>query len=404
MTSENAGRTADPAHGPAPAKVHFGGLDALRFFAALFVVIGHIPLNQASGKLPSPSYGALFFRGAPAVAFFFTLSGFLITYLLLAEQARTGTIGVRKFYLRRVLRIWPLYFAVVAFGLAFYNLGLPALGIAYPVEYSVPLAAILYLVFLPNLMNSLYTVGGILNPLWSIGIEEQFYLGWAPAVKRWHARLPRLLAAVFLISLALFVLNRMELFGPGRAKLFFSQLKFHFMAIGGFSAWVLVRKRERLLGAWPFASRIAQWILLALLVDYYLFNWVRWDGFAEELIQLVLYPWMIVNTAANPRRILSLRGTSLAGRTLDHLGVISYGIYMLHMIAVYATTALFQRTTWWHDRSLALYCVAFYGIAIGSTIVLAHLSYRFFESPFLRLKDRNFSVVASGPASPLTET
>lgn len=386
---------------PASAKVHFGGLDALRFLAALFVVIGHIPLNQASGQLPHPSYGALFFRGAPAVAFFFTLSGFLITYLLLAEQGRTGTIAVRKFYLRRVLRIWPLYFAVVAFGLVFYNWALPALDIAYPVTYSIPVAALLYLFFLPNLMNSLYTVGGILNPLWSIGIEEQFYLGWAPAVKRWHARLPRLLAVVFSLSFAIFVLNHLEVFGPFRAKMFFGQLKFHFMAIGGFSAWALVERRERLLVSWPFASRIAQWILLVLLADYYLFNWVNWGGFAEELVQLVLYPWLIVNVAANPRRIFSLRGTSPAGRALDHLGVISYGIYMLHMIAVYATTALFQRTTWWRDRHLALYCLAYYAVAIGSTIVLAHLSYRFFESPFLRLKDRKFSVVASGPTPPL---
>lgn len=380
----------------APEKVHFGGLNALRFLAALFVVIGHIPLNQAGGGLPSPSYGALFFRGAPAVAFFFTLSGFLITYLLLAERRSTGTIAVKKFYLRRVLRIWPLYFAVVAFGLAFYNLILPALGIAYPVSYPVPLAVLLYVCFLPNLMNSLYTVGGILNPLWSIGIEEQFYLGWAPAVKRWQARLPRLLAMVFAASLALFVLNHWEAFGPYRAKLFVSQLKFHFMAIGGYCAWALVERRERLLGAWPFASRIAQWILLALLVDFYLFNWAQWGGLGEELIQIALYPWLIVNVAANPRRIVSLRGTSPAGRALDHLGVISYGIYMLHMIAVYATTALFQRTTWWHDRHLVIYCLAYYATAIGSTILLAHLSYRFFESPFLRLKDR-FSIVASGP-------
>lgn len=377
-----------------PGKIHFGGLNALRFLAALFVVIGHIPLNQASGGLPHPSYGALFFRGAPAVAFFFTLSGFLITYLLLAEQERTGTIRVRKFYLRRVLRIWPLYFAVVAFGLAFYNLALPALGIAYPVAYSVPVAALLYVFFLPNLMNSLYTVGGILNPLWSIGIEEQFYLGWAPAVKRWHARLPRLLAVVFSLSFAIFVLNQLEVFGPHRAKMFFGQLKFHFMAIGGFSAWALVERRERLLGSWPFASRIAQGILLALLADYYLFNWVSWGGFAEEVAQLALYPWLILNVAANPLRIVSLRSTSPAGRALDHLGVISYGIYMLHMVAVYATTALFQRTTWWHDRHLVLYCLAYYTLAIGSTLLLAHLSYRFFESPFLRLKDR-FAVVAT---------
>ncbi len=383
---------ADRTTTPASAKVHFTGLDSLRFLAAFFVVIGHIPLNQASGGLPHPSYGALFFRGAPAVAFFFTLSGFLITYLLLTEQQRTGTIAVRKFYLRRVLRIWPLYFAVVVFGLAFYNLLLPAIGISYTVSYSVPLAAILYLFFLPNLMNSLYTVGGILNPLWSIGIEEQFYLVWAPAVKRWSARLPRLLALVFAVSLAIFVLNQLEVFGPGRARMFFGQLKFHFMAIGGFAAWALIERRDRFLGSWPFASRTAQWLLLALLADYYLFNWAHWGGYVEELFQLTLYPWLIVNTAANPFRILSFHSRSRFGRAFEHLGVISYGIYMLHMVAVYATTALFQRTSWWHGQPLAIYCVAFYGLAVSTTLLLAHLSYRFFESPFLRLKERNFSV------------
>ena len=75
----------------------FAGLDTLRFIAAIFVVVGHIPLNQASAGLPHPSWGALFFRGAPAVKLFFSLSGFLITYLLLDEMARTG-IRFDRFY------------------------------------------------------------------------------------------------------------------------------------------------------------------------------------------------------------------------------------------------------------------------------------------------------------------
>ena len=134
---------------------------------------------------------------------------------LLAERERTGTISVRAFYLRRVCRIWPLYFAVVAFGLIFYNALLPKLGITYPVAYSIPTAVVLYSFFLPNLMNSLYTVGGILNPLWSIGIEEQYYLAWAPAVKRWHARLPWLLGGILAVSLVLFGLCASGFFGPG---------------------------------------------------------------------------------------------------------------------------------------------------------------------------------------------
>ena len=121
-----------------PGKVHFRGLDSLRFLAALCVILGHIPMNQDSVGLPNPHWGAIFYRGAPAVYFFFTLSGFLITYLLLEERRRTGDVQVRGFYLRRACRIWPLYFLIVAFGLVFYNFVLPRLGIPYRIEYSLP--------------------------------------------------------------------------------------------------------------------------------------------------------------------------------------------------------------------------------------------------------------------------
>ena len=177
----------------------FPGLDSLRFLAAAFVVIGHVPMTQGSIGLPNPTWSATFFRGSHAVCFFFTLSGFLITYLLLEEERRSSTIDVTRFYLRRICRIWPLYFAVVAVGLLFYNWLLPLVGIPYEVRYGLPTAVLLYTLFLPNLMNSLYTVGGILNPLWSIGIEEQFYLAWAPLAKRARQRLPIVIGAVLVL-------------------------------------------------------------------------------------------------------------------------------------------------------------------------------------------------------------
>lgn len=386
---------AFPVREPAP-KVHFKGLNSLRFFAALFVVIGHIPLNQASLGLPHPSYGALFFRGAPAVSFFFTLSGFLITYLLLEERRRTGDVDVRSFYMRRVLRIWPLYFTVVFAGLFFYNALLPAVGVQYKVLYSLPLAILLYSFFLPNLMNSLYTVGGILNPSWSIGVEEQFYLFWAPAMKRTRERVPALCWTVFAVFLAVSLLTYFNVFGAGVWKQFAGQLKFHFMAAGGLCAWWLHRRRDRFLALPVFASRALQIVLFALLADYYLFNLVRWGGLAEEAVQLALYPWLIVNVAANPRNVLRVDN-----RAFDYLGTISYGIYMLHMIAVYGTTALFKATGWWRGP-LWLYCIAFYALVLGSTFLLAHLSYRYLESPFLRLKEQRFSLLPTAPRGVLS--
>jgi peptidoglycan/LPS O-acetylase OafA/YrhL len=383
-----------PAPMTAAGKIHFSGLNSLRFFAAFFVVIGHIPLNQASVGLPHPSWGTFFFRGAFAVCFFFALSGFLITYLLLDENRRTGAIGIRRFYLRRICRIWPLYFAVVFCGLAFYSFLLPLLGIRYPVQYRLATALVLYGALLPNLMNSLYTVGGILNPTWSIGIEEQFYLLWAPAVKRLRSRLPALCWVVLGASLTLFCLNHYHAFGAHQWKGFVGQLKFHYLAAGGLCAWWLQQRREAFLRLPPFRSRMLQLCLSALLLDFYLTSFIPWNWLGEELLQLVLYCWLIVNVAANPANVVPV-----GARAFDYLGTISYGIYMLHMFAVYATSELFKRTAWWHGR-LPSYCLAYYGLVFGLTVLLAHLSYRCFEQPFLRLKDRRFSSAALGAPEP----
>jgi peptidoglycan/LPS O-acetylase OafA/YrhL len=387
----------------AAGKVHFKGLNSLRFLAAFFVVLGHIPLNQESLGLPHPNRGTFFFRGAFAVCFFFALSGFLITYLLLDEERQTGDISVRSFYLRRMCRIWPLYFAVVLFGLFFYNRLLPLLGIHYRIEYGLGTALLLYCALLPNLMNSLYTVGGILNPTWSIGIEEQFYLLWAPAVKRARSRLPALCWTVLGISFALFVLTHYGAFGVHEGMRFTEQLKFHYMAAGGLCAWWLHRRREALLGSWPFANRAAQLILFALLVDFYLFSFIPWGWLGTEVLQMVLYCWLIVNVAANPANVVPV-----GARAFDYLGTISYGIYMLHMLAVYATSEFFRRTVWWHG-SLALYCLVYYCLVFGLTSLFAHLSYRYFEWPFLRLKDLRFSIAppeapVAAPTPPVAAT
>jgi peptidoglycan/LPS O-acetylase OafA/YrhL len=372
-------------------RVHFKGLDSLRFLAALFVVLDHIPMNQGSAGIPSPNWGALFFRGSAAVAFFFTLSGFLITWLLLAEQRRTGTVGVGRFYLRRACRIWPLYFAIVLLGLAFYNGLLPRLGIHYAVDYDLGVAALLYTLFLPNVMNGLYRVGGILNPLWSIGVEEQFYLCWAPALKRFHRVLPRLAWGLMGVSLGVCALNHFQAFGAGAVEMIVGQLRFHYMAAGALAAWALHHHRERFLAHLPFASRATQIVFLALLAEFYLTARIPWGWFGEEIAQLTLYAWLIVTVAANPRNVVRL-----ANPLFEFLGTISYGIYMWHMVAVYGTSALFRALHRDWQGHLVVYCLAYYATALGGTVLISWLSFRWFEQPFLRLKDRRY---ASLPAT-----
>lgn len=116
---------------------YFKGLNALRFFAASLVVLHHTAtIGKKDGLFDLCDWG-LFRNGANAVNFFFVLSGFLITYLLLKEHDQTGTISIKQFYLRRVRRIWPLYFLLIIIGTLLLPLAFGLVGIDYQMPYTL---------------------------------------------------------------------------------------------------------------------------------------------------------------------------------------------------------------------------------------------------------------------------
>ena len=235
---------------------YFKGLDALRFFAAFLVMLMHMRSNQGRMGLEMLPEWPVFFKGLVAVSFFFVLSGFLITYLLLGEQSDTGTVSIKRFYMKRIFRIWPLYFIVIAIGAAFYWYIAPRLGIDFEVNYKKSTALFLYIFFGANLMNSLYHVGGILHITWSIAVEEQFYLFWAPLVKKFKDNIPIVLASVFAISLSINILNAYNVFGLSEGwKQFVHTLQFHYMAMGGYFAYMVFKDREKVVS--HFFSRVS---------------------------------------------------------------------------------------------------------------------------------------------------
>ena len=132
--------------------VYFPNLNGLRFFAALMVLLHHFELFKSIN--PGTYYGKFIMGiGKLGVILFFTLSGFLITYLLLIEKRETGTVQIRNFYVRRILRIWPLYFLVVLGALYVFNsviyLRIP--GISTVVQHNFLLKNILFVLMLPNI-------------------------------------------------------------------------------------------------------------------------------------------------------------------------------------------------------------------------------------------------------------
>jgi peptidoglycan/LPS O-acetylase OafA/YrhL len=362
----------------------FPGLNGLRFLAAATVMLMHIHNNMGISGLPQLPAWPILFKGLYAVSFFFVLSGFLITWLLLQEQQRSHSISIKKFYLRRVFRIWPLYFTVIAAGLFFYWRLAPALHLAFESDYPQGLGVLLYTLFLANLMNSLYHVGGILHVTWSIAVEEQFYLFWAPLVKKCQRRLPTLILAVTSLSLAVNMLNTLNTFHLSKGmQSFVGTLQFHYMGFGAGFAWLLHKHRNRFLALPIFRSPALQWLCLLLIGEFF-FLYKR-NVLGELLLPIplaCLFGWLIINISSNPGRILHLDS-----RPLNYLGKISYGLYMYHMPMVYATAFLFKKMAR-TDATRWYYFPAYFTLVFALTGVLASGSYYVLEKPLLRYSKR----------------
>src|SRR2546430_13098117 len=207
------------------AKIYFPGLHGLRFFAALMVVFSHVELIKDYHGYPNlyATNLAVYESGRMGVTLFFVLSGFLISYLLLTEKKVAGTVAVRKFYLRRILRIWPLYYLLVF--LPFMILprigffAVPKYSALLPVNFRYTLP--LYILLLPQVALSIFDPVPFAEPLWSIGVEEQFYLLWPLLLK--HVR-KFLRFSILLILLA--IVAKQAMFWMAQASSAVESLKY----------------------------------------------------------------------------------------------------------------------------------------------------------------------------------
>ena len=189
-----------PAIAHAPRRFYQPELDGLRFYAFLGVFVCHT--LPSSGRLSIAGCicrcrgcgAAIAKSGAAGVDLFFALSAFLITVLLLRERQQTGGISLRLFYLRRILRIWPLYFVVIAV----------AVVLAHTVaEQILPWYYVAgYLLFVGNWVHAVFGhPQSICSPLWTVSIEEQFYLVW-PLLMKMLGRRGMIVAAMVTFLLA----------------------------------------------------------------------------------------------------------------------------------------------------------------------------------------------------------
>ena len=319
--------------------------------------------------------------GEMAVSFFFVLSGFLITYLLLEEDKKFGKISITRFYMRRILRIWPLYYLIVVLILGVLPIALPLDELFGPDRVSNQMLVYGSLAFiLPNLLRvtSTMLVGG--NQLWSIGVEEQFYLIWPLLFAFFRKNIMRFLIFFLVFKAGLtVVLWYMESIFPNKiavsqATFLWELLKIEQMTIGAIASALVFFEREKLLEI--LYSKAVQWGTLFLIV---VFSFMPEQFKFYSYLEAAIYAIFIVNVSTNKRTVVTL------GSKLNYLGQISYGIYMYHTVAI----TLVMSALYYLGISNSLqYNLVMYPVSFALTLILAHFSYQYFEKPILRIKRR----------------
>lgn len=374
--------------------IYFRGLNGLRFFAAIAVVITHIELIKYQLGYSSiwRDNMLVFELGSLGVIFFFVLSGFLITYLLMQEKAVKQTVAVKKFYIRRILRIWPMYYLVVLLGfLVLPNIHFidnPYLNKLLDANFTPNF--VLYLLFLPNLAFATFAAVPHIGQTWSIGVEEQFYLLWPLIVKHSKNVLKALLMVIgILIVLKVIVLVLCKQMPDSSAlkiiKPFLAMTKMESMAIGGIGAYYLFNGNEKI--KWLMNNGLMISAVVVIIGLVYLTPPVIQD--AIYLVYSVLFLVIILNVSSNPKSIFKLEN-----RMFKMLGNISYGIYMYHLIVIaFVFAGLNYLGMEINDSFISQLMV--YSLTIIITIFVSILSYSYFEKRFLNLKHK-FTIIKSG--------
>jgi peptidoglycan/LPS O-acetylase OafA/YrhL len=388
-------------------KVYFPGLNGLRFFAAFAVVVTHIELVkhfqgyptlwvEHSGvelTLKNIIQKFVFEAGALGVYFFFVLSGFLITYLLLTEKAKTGTVAVKKFYWRRILRIWPLYYLIVILGffvIPYITTG----GVNFTNKelnehYGINL--FLYLIIFPNIAHAIFNPVPLISQTWSIGVEEQFYLIW-PVLAKKAKNIFKMLVVVFLIMMSIKVVililfklglgsRNLEIF-----KKFMAMSKIECMTIGGMGAYLLFNYQDR------FKKIVYHPVILPLSLIAIPFLILFTPNVIQDGIHLVysvLFLLILLNISGNPKSFLKLEN-----KVYNFLGKISYSIYMYHFMLIPAVFYLFKKIGIYPSNELLPQLLMYVSITAIS-ILVSWLSFTYFEGWFLKLKSK-YTIIKSG--------
>lgn len=291
---------------------YFKQLDSVRAIAVLLVIISHwIPGSSLVNKLPNGEIG---------VDIFFVLSGFLITRILFenrldAEAGKSTNPGILKsFYIRRTLRIFPIYY-ITLFVLLFFREHIHSnLSVSYPY----------FLTYTSNIyFFKIQAWDGPVSHFWSLAVEEQFYLLWPWLILfiRRKYLLPLIILFIFtgIAGQLLLSSNRM-----GKILTFAC---FDAFGFGALLAWFITFRKEK-------AEHFFSWLKWGAVVSFIVFAWGVYKG-SWNLVPLrtlvsVMSLWLIAFIVIRQQSAVLLKNPLLNNPVMIYLGKISYGLYLYH--------------------------------------------------------------------------
>ncbi len=376
-----------------PKNIHFHSFDAIRFFAFLKVFIFHIPLIFVANTDPVKAWYSDHIRhgGGIGVSFFFVLSGFLITYILAKEKTVHGQINLKRFFLRRAFRIWPLYYLSVIFALLIpydfaQEIGFHTNWGGYDPDWRFSLT------FMENYKSIIMDLPPKTTPLpvfWSLCIEVHFYLLWMVVLyfikRKWipyFLMLMVVLAWIFRIYDHDIYMNE----NITNNDLFTNA---DYFAISGLLGYFVAVNYKRVV---DFANKIPLYVqviyvvllVLMLLNLKFIFMYDNWfmNTFKYTIHAIIFTFLVLIFIPENSRLKIS------ESNIFSRLGKMCYGLYVYHIIWIHVILRLYR------NKGIVLDNWADYGIFVfitfAGTLLTSYLSYRFFEMPILRMKERLF--------------
>lgn len=365
-------------------RIFFPNLDGLRFIAFFTVFVHHTLNVQCFSTDPQSELYKFVFavknNGALGVNLFFVLSGFLITYLLINEKQQYQKINVPHFYMRRILRIWPIYFVVVAAGFIVFPLLKNMMG-DVPAETH---SAGWYMLFVSNfeMIRKGFADSSLLNVLWSVGVEEQFYLAW-PLIMTLSPRkhLPKVLALLVCVTIVFRSLHATEYY-----TLYYHTLSvIGDMAIGGLVAYAAFYYP-------PFVQAITRLSKTAIMGVYalgcliILFNYKIFTTPVLVVAERYVYALFFAFVIAEQNYAINSPFKMANSKWLSKWGNYTYGLYCLHSAAILVTHIFSEKILKLQNPWLIMAMDV--SVGLGISFAMAWVSYRFFELPFLKLKNK----------------